>query len=133
MKETGAQAVKVESGLTVPATIEYMTRRGVPVMGHVGLRPQAVLVDGGFKAKGKDEAGRALILEAEARRTADAGAFAVVIEGVAESLAREITAAIAPRPSASALRPAATVRSWSPTTCWACSTGRRSSFVATPI
>lgn len=95
MKETGAQAVKVESGPTVPATIEYMTQRGVPVMGHVGLRPQAVLVDGGFKAKGKDEAGRALILD-EARRTADAGAFAVVVEGVAESLAREITAAIGP-------------------------------------
>ena len=95
MKETGAQAVKVESGPTVPATIEYLTKRGVPVMGHVGLRPQAVLVDGGFKAKGKDEAGRAVILD-EARRTADAGAFAVVIEGVAESLAREITAAIAP-------------------------------------
>jgi len=95
MKETGAQGVKVESGPTVPETIAYMVRRGVPVMGHVGLRPQAVLVDGGFKAKGKDEAGRALILE-EARLTAEAGAFAVVVEGVAESLAREITAAIAP-------------------------------------
>ena len=87
--------MKVESGLTVPDTIAYMVQRGIPVMGHVGLRPQAVLVDGGFKAKGKDEAGRALILD-EARRTAEAGAFAVVIEGVAESLARDITAAIAP-------------------------------------
>jgi 3-methyl-2-oxobutanoate hydroxymethyltransferase len=58
MKETGAQAVKVESGPTVPETIAYLVQRGVPVMGHVGLRPQAVLVDGGFKAKGKDEAGR---------------------------------------------------------------------------
>jgi len=95
MKETGAQGVKVESGPTIPETIAYMVRRGVPVMGHVGLRPQAVLVDGGFKAKGKDEAGRALILE-EARATAQAGAFAIVVEGVAESLAREITAAIAP-------------------------------------
>jgi 3-methyl-2-oxobutanoate hydroxymethyltransferase len=64
-------------------------------MGHVGLRPQAVLVDGGFKAKGRDEEGRAKIL-AEAKATADAGAFSVVVEGVAESLAREITAAIAP-------------------------------------
>jgi len=95
MKETGCQAVKVESGLTVPDTIAYMVQRGIPVMGHVGLRPQAVLVDGGFKAKGKDEAGRALILD-EARRTAQAGAFAVVVEGVAESLARDITAAIGP-------------------------------------
>ncbi|USQ98580.1 3-methyl-2-oxobutanoate hydroxymethyltransferase [Caulobacter sp. RL271] len=93
MKETGAQAVKVESGPTVPETIRYMTQRGVPVMGHVGLRPQAVLVDGGFKAKGRDAAERERIL-AEARATAEAGAFAVVVEGVAESLAREITAAI---------------------------------------
>ncbi|MBI1406096.1 MAG: 3-methyl-2-oxobutanoate hydroxymethyltransferase [Caulobacter sp.] len=97
MKETGAQAVKVESGPTVPDTIHYMVQRGIPVMGHVGLRPQAVLVDGGFKAKGRDEDGRAKIL-AEARATAEAGAFAVVVEGVAEGLAREITAAI-PQPT----------------------------------
>ncbi|MFN3858502.1 MAG: 3-methyl-2-oxobutanoate hydroxymethyltransferase [Caulobacter sp.] len=95
MKETGAQAVKVESGPTVPDTIHYMVQRGIPVMGHVGLRPQAVLVDGGFKAKGRDEDGRAKVL-AEARATAEAGAFSVVVEGVAEGLAREITAAIAP-------------------------------------
>jgi 3-methyl-2-oxobutanoate hydroxymethyltransferase len=93
MKETGAQAVKVESGPTVPETIAYLVQRGVPVMGHVGLRPQAVLVDGGFKAKGRDAAERERIL-AEAKATADAGAFAVVVEGVAEALAREITAAI---------------------------------------
>ncbi len=90
MKETGAQAVKVESGPTVPETIAYLVQRGVPVMGHVGLRPQAVLVEGGFKAKGKDDAGRAKVLE-EARRTAEAGAFAIVVEGVAEGLAREVT------------------------------------------
>ena len=94
MKETGCQAVKVESGSTVPATIDYLVKRGIPVMGHVGLRPQAVLVDGGFKAKGRTEAERERIL-AEARATADAGAFAVVVEGVAEPLARDITAAIA--------------------------------------
>lgn len=94
MKETGAQAVKVESGPTVPATIAYLTQRGVPVMGHVGLRPQAVLLEGGFKAKGKDEVGRAKVLE-EARQTADAGAFAIVVEGVAESLAREVTETVA--------------------------------------
>ena len=93
MKETGAQAVKVESGPTVVATIEYLVKRGVPVMGHVGLRPQAVLVDGGFKAKGKAGEERARILE-EAKATAAAGAFAVVVEGVAEGLAREITEAI---------------------------------------
>jgi 3-methyl-2-oxobutanoate hydroxymethyltransferase len=63
-------------------------------MGHVGLRPQAVLVDGGFKAKGRDLDERQRIL-ADARATAEAGAFAVVIEGVAEALAQEITQALA--------------------------------------
>ena len=96
MKETGAQAVKVESGPTVPDTIAYLTQRGVPVMGHVGLRPQAVLLEGGFKAKGKDDAGRAKVLE-EARLTAEAGAFAIVVEGVAESLAREVTESVSVR------------------------------------
>ena len=93
MKETGAQAVKVETGPTVVETIRYLVDRGVPVMGHVGLRPQAVLVDGGFKAKGKGAEERRRILE-EAVATAEAGAFAVVVEGVAEGLAREITEAI---------------------------------------
>jgi 3-methyl-2-oxobutanoate hydroxymethyltransferase len=93
MKETGAQAVKVEAGPTIVDTIDYLVKRGIPVMGHVGLRPQAVLVDGGFKAKGRDGEERQRILE-EARATAAAGAFAVVVEGVAEGLARDITAAI---------------------------------------
>jgi 3-methyl-2-oxobutanoate hydroxymethyltransferase len=74
-------------------TIEYLVKRGIPVMGHVGLRPQAVLVDGGFKAKGKGGEERARILE-EAKATAGAGAFAIVVEGVAEGLAREITEAV---------------------------------------
>jgi len=93
MKETGAQAVKVEAGLTVAKTIEYLVTRGVPVMGHVGLRPQAVLVDGRFRAKGREASERTRILE-DAKATAEAGAFAVVVEGVAEALARDITAAI---------------------------------------
>ena len=93
MKETGAQAVKVESGQDVPETIAYLVRRGIPVMGHVGLRPQSVLVEGAFKAKGRNPAERARVLE-EARATAEAGAFCIVVEGVAESLAREITEAI---------------------------------------
>jgi 3-methyl-2-oxobutanoate hydroxymethyltransferase len=94
MKETGAQAVKVEAGATVVHTIDYLIKRGIPVMGHVGLRPQAVLVDGGFKAKGRGAEERALIL-ADAKATAEAGAFAIVVEGVAEGLAREITEAVA--------------------------------------
>src|SRR5690606_2284177 len=93
LKETGCQAVKVEAGPTVADTIAYMVQRGVPVMGHVGLRPQAINVDGGFKAKGKAGDERRRILE-EAKATAAAGAFAVVVEGVAEGLAREITQAI---------------------------------------
>ena len=94
MKETGAQAVKVEAGPAVAGNIEYLVARGIPVMGHVGLRPQAVLVDGGFKAKGRGQDQRRQIL-ADAKATAGAGAFAVVIEGVAEGLAREITTALA--------------------------------------
>ena len=91
MKETGAQAIKVESGPAVPDTIRYLVQRGIPVIGHVGLRPQAVLTEGAFRAKGRTEAERARVL-AEADATQAAGAFAVVVEGVAEPLAREVTA-----------------------------------------
>jgi 3-methyl-2-oxobutanoate hydroxymethyltransferase len=93
MKETGAQAVKVESGPTVPNTIDYLVKRGIPVMGHVGLRPQAVLVDGAFKAKGRTDEERERVI-AEARATEAGGAFCIVVEGVAEALAREITEAV---------------------------------------
>jgi 3-methyl-2-oxobutanoate hydroxymethyltransferase len=93
MKETGAQAVKLESGPTVPETIAYLVQRGIPVMGHVGLRPQAVLTEGAFKAKGRTDDERLRVI-AEAEATADAGAFAIVIEGTAEGVAREITETI---------------------------------------
>lgn len=93
MQETGASAVKVESGPTVPDTIRYLVQRGIPVMGHVGLRPQAVLTEGGFKAKGRTEAERERVL-AEALATEAAGAFCIVVEGVAEPLARAITQAL---------------------------------------
>jgi 3-methyl-2-oxobutanoate hydroxymethyltransferase len=94
LKETGCQAVKVEAGPTVAETIAYLVQRGIPVVGHVGLRPQAVNVDGAFKAKGRSEDERARVV-AEAEATADAGAFCIVVEGVAEALAREVTAAVA--------------------------------------
>jgi 3-methyl-2-oxobutanoate hydroxymethyltransferase len=90
LKETGAGAIKLESGPHVAETIAYLVARGVPVIGHVGLRPQSVLTDGGFRAKGKLEAEQAEVLE-EAAAAAAAGAFCVVVEGVAEPLAREIT------------------------------------------
>ncbi|MCB2097677.1 MAG: 3-methyl-2-oxobutanoate hydroxymethyltransferase, partial [Parvularculaceae bacterium] len=90
LKETGAQAVKLESGRYAADTIRFLVERGVPVMGHVGLRPQAINVYGAFKARGRTTAERAETL-AEAEATANAGAFAIVVEGVAEDLAREIT------------------------------------------
>jgi 3-methyl-2-oxobutanoate hydroxymethyltransferase len=93
LKETGAQAVKVEAGETVPETIAYLVKRGVPVMSHVGLRPQAVNIDGAFKAKGKAADERSRILD-DARASEAAGAFAIVVEGVAEGLAKEITEAV---------------------------------------
>lgn len=93
LKETGAQAVKLESGSAVAETVRYLVERGIPVMGHVGLRPQAVNADGGFKAKGRTEAEREKVLK-EARDTDEAGAFAIVVEGVAADLAEEITAAV---------------------------------------
>jgi 3-methyl-2-oxobutanoate hydroxymethyltransferase len=90
LKETGCQAVKVEAGPTVPETIAYLVQRGIPVVGHVGLRPQAVNADGAFRAKGRSQAERARVI-AEAEASADAGAFCIVVEGVAEAVAREIT------------------------------------------
>jgi len=94
LKETGAQAVKLESGRYAADTIRFLVERGVPVMGHVGLRPQAINVLGAFKARGRTTAERAEIL-AEAEATAAAGAFAVVVEGVSEDLAQEVTERVA--------------------------------------
>jgi 3-methyl-2-oxobutanoate hydroxymethyltransferase len=93
LKETGAQAVKVESGPDIADTIAYLTRRGVPVMGHVGLKPQSVLMDGGFRARGRKPEEVSCVV-AEAKAAAAAGAFAVVVEGVSESLAALVTDAI---------------------------------------
>ncbi len=93
LKETGAQAVKVEAGEYIGATIAYMVQRGIPVMGHVGLRPQAVNVDGKFRAKGRTEDERLKVL-AEAKAADEAGAFAIVVEGVDEALVPEISAAV---------------------------------------
>lgn len=90
MKETGCQAVKIESGAYAATQIAHLVERGVPVMGHVGLRPQAINVDGGFRAKGRNDSERDLVLR-EAHAADRAGAFAIVVEGVAEDLADEIT------------------------------------------
>lgn len=90
MMETGCQAVKLESGVYAGETIKHLVERGIPVMGHVGLRPQAINVDGGFKAKGRTNSERQRVID-EAKAAEEGGAFAIVIEGVAEDLAAEIT------------------------------------------
>lgn len=94
MRETGCQAVKVESGAGVAESIAFLVGRGIPVLGHVGLRPQAANMDGGFRAKGRTVAERERVLT-EAREAEAAGAFALVVEGVASDLADEITRAVA--------------------------------------
>lgn len=90
MCETGCQAVKVESGKGIANTIAFLVDRGIPVVGHIGLRPQATNVEGGFKAKGRTAAEREQII-ADAVAADEAGAFAIVVEGVATELANEIT------------------------------------------
>ena len=90
LKETGAAAVKVEGGKVLAPTIEFLTQRGIPVMGHVGLTPQAVNILGGYGVRGKsEEEARAIVEDAVA--VARAGAFSIVIEGVLESIAIEST------------------------------------------
>lgn len=93
MSEVGASAVKLEGGQEMAETIEYLTQRGVPVMAHVGLKPQSVNTVGGFRVQGRnaDEA-RAIMNDAKA--VASAGAFSIVVEGTVESLARDITRAV---------------------------------------
>lgn len=93
MKDTGCSAVKVEVCEGIAETIAYLVGRGIPVVGHVGLRPQAINVEGGFKAKGRDDAERERVLE-EALATDRAGAFAIVVEGVTETLGAEITKSV---------------------------------------
>lgn len=93
MQETGCQAIKVEAGEGVPETIAFLVQRGIPVVGHVGLRPQASNLDGGFKTKGRSKAERDRAL-AEAKAVDAAGAFAIVVEGVASDLADEITSVV---------------------------------------
>jgi 3-methyl-2-oxobutanoate hydroxymethyltransferase len=94
MRETGAAAVKLEGGEVLASTVTFLSQRGIPVVGHVGLTPQAVNTLGGYGARGKTPAEAAKI-RADAAAIAGAGAFALVIEGVQEPLARTITADVA--------------------------------------
>ena len=89
-----AAAVKLEGGESMAETIAFLSKRGIPVVGHVGLTPQAVNALGGYRARGRDEAEAAKVI-ADARAVADAGSFAIVIEGVMEEIAAEATKAVA--------------------------------------
>ncbi|KQM94802.1 MULTISPECIES: 3-methyl-2-oxobutanoate hydroxymethyltransferase [Sphingomonas] len=94
LKQTGAAAVKLEGGTAMAPTVRFLVERGIPVMGHVGLTPQAVNVLGGYGARGRTPEEAAKIV-ADAKAVAEAGAFALVIEGVVEPIAIEITRAVA--------------------------------------
>ncbi|MEO8142442.1 MAG: 3-methyl-2-oxobutanoate hydroxymethyltransferase [Sphingomicrobium sp.] len=94
MKETGCAAVKLEGGEAMAETIAFLTNRGIPVIAHVGLTPQAVNILGGYGARGRS-ADEAKKIVGDAKAVADAGAFCVVVEGVLESIAEELTKAVA--------------------------------------
>lgn len=94
MKQSGAAAVKLEGGVAMAPTVAFLSERGIPVMGHVGLTPQAVNALGGYGARGRSQAEADKIV-GDARAVAEAGAFAVVIEGVVEPIAIEITNTVA--------------------------------------
>src|SRR5215467_15849677 len=94
LKETQCGAVKLEGGVRMAETVAFLSERGVPVMGHIGLTPQSINTLGSFRAQGRDEANWAPI-EADAKAIAEAGAFSIVVEAVAEPLARKITQSIA--------------------------------------
>jgi 3-methyl-2-oxobutanoate hydroxymethyltransferase len=94
MKASGAAAVKLEGGEAMAGTVRFLVERGIPVIGHVGLTPQAVNVLGGYGARGKDEVEANKIL-GDALALDKAGAFAIVIEGVLEPVAEAVTSAIA--------------------------------------
>ncbi|WP_424976328.1 3-methyl-2-oxobutanoate hydroxymethyltransferase [Dinoroseobacter sp. S124A] len=92
MAETGCQAVKLEGGARMAETIAFLTARGIPVMAHIGLTPQSSNAMGGFKTQGRDTESWPLH-HADARAVAEAGAFSVVLEGMVEPLAAEVSAA----------------------------------------
>ena len=89
LKETGAGAIKMEGGARFADTVAFLVQRGVPVMGHIGLTPQSVNTMGGFRVQGRGEEGERRLME-DARAINDAGAFAIVLEGIVEPVARAI-------------------------------------------
>ena len=93
LKQTGAAAVKLEGGAAMAPTVAFLSERGIPVMGHVGLTPQAVNVLGGYGARGRTQAEASAIID-DGRAIAMAGAFAIVVEGVVEPVAVALTMTI---------------------------------------
>ncbi|MBK8630515.1 MAG: 3-methyl-2-oxobutanoate hydroxymethyltransferase [Sphingomonadales bacterium] len=93
LKETGAAAVKLEGGEAMAPTIDFLSKRGIPVMAHIGLTPQAINMLGGYGARGRSDAEQAKLL-GDARAVDAAGAFAMVVEGVVEPIAIAITQAV---------------------------------------
>lgn len=93
LKETGAAAVKLEGGEAMAETVQFLNQRGIPVMGHVGLTPQAVNVLGGYMARGRSDNEADKIIT-DAKALDDAGAFAIVVEGVVEPIAIAATQAV---------------------------------------
>jgi len=93
MQETGCAAVKLEGGEAMAPTIRFLTERGIPVIGHVGLTPQAVNILGGYGARGRNQAEAAKIIS-DASAVARSGAFSIVVEGVMEEIATKITKAV---------------------------------------
>lgn len=93
MKETGCDGVKLEGGAEMAETVAFLVARGVPVFGHIGLMPQQVNTSGGYRSKGHSDKEQDKI-RADAKAIDEAGAFAMVIEGTVEPLAREITATV---------------------------------------
>jgi 3-methyl-2-oxobutanoate hydroxymethyltransferase len=94
LKETGAAAVKLEGGEAMAETVAFLSARGIPVVGHIGLTPQAVNALGGYGARGRSVAEASKIL-ADARAVAEAGCFLLVVEGVLEEIAADVTRAVA--------------------------------------
>ena len=93
MKETNCNAIKLEGGQNMYETVKFLTERSIPVMGHIGLQPQRVLIEGGYKVKGKSKFEWNKFIE-DALSLEEAGAFSIVLEGMTEPLAAEITSKV---------------------------------------
>ena len=93
VKATNCNGIKLEGGQKISETIKYLTESSIPVMGHIGLQPQSVLIDGGYKVRGKEKSEWQKYID-DAKAVEEADAFSVVLEGMTEPLAAEITSVL---------------------------------------